>query len=176
MNAVAANAPSRRRPSWTPSEVARGGACRRAESSSPGAPRRTAAIPTAERTSSASATSKCTVGVAEKPNRLRSGTIRPCAPPETDGNARRKSHTSQASSHVLTATNARLSRTTPPESSPATSAAAPPASAAGSSGQPARAISSAEVKAPTATNAPCPSDGRPAVPTVRPSPVAATER
>ena len=44
------------------------------------------------------------------------------------------------------------------------------------SGQPERETSSADVNAPTAMNAPAPSEGRPAAPTVRPSPVAATAR
>ena len=77
---------------------------------------------------------------------------------------------------MLTATNAGLSRTTPPASKAATTAAAAPASAAGSSGQPSRAISKAEVNPPTARNAPWPSDGKPAAPTVNPRPVAATAR
>ncbi len=71
--------------------------------------------------------------------------------------------------------NARRKRTTPPQSTPAPSAAAVPASTAGSSGQPER-TSSAEVKAPIAMNAPVPSDGSPAGPTVSPSAVAASAR
>ena len=77
---------------------------------------------------------------------------------------------------MLTARKAGRSRTTPPEMTLAARAASAPQSAAGSSGQPARAISSAEVNAPIATKAPAPSDGNPAAPTVRPSPVAATAR
>jgi len=160
----------------TPSEVARRGDCRSADSSSPGAPRRTAAIASAVSASRARATSKCTVGVASSPSSVFGGRISPCEPPETEGKASRNNQTSHASNHVPTATNARRSRTTPPEISPATSAAAAPASTAGSSGQPERATSSDDVKAPTAMNAPAPSEGRPAAPTVRPSPVAATAR
>ena len=77
---------------------------------------------------------------------------------------------------MLTATNSRRSRTTAPETTPATSAAAVPASTAGSSGQPERATSNAEVKAPIAMKAPVPSDGSPAGPTVSPSAVAASAR
>ena len=147
-----------------------------ADSSSPGAPRRAAAIASAVSASSASATSKCTVGVASSPSSVFWGRISPCEPPETDGNASRNSQTSQASSQVLTATKARRRRTTPPESRPATSAAAAPASAAGSTGQPDRATSRAEVKAPIAMKAPVPSEGSPAEPTVSPSAVAASAR
>ena len=126
--------------------------------------------------SSASATSKWTVGVGSRPSSVFCGRISPCEPPETDGNASRKSQTSHASSQVLTATKAGRRRTTPPRSRPATSAAAAPASAAGSTGQPERATSRAEVNAPIAMNAPVPSDGRPAEPTVSPSAVAASAR
>ena len=100
----------------------------------------------------------------------------PCEPPETDGNASRNSQTSQASNQVPAATKAPRKRTMPPEIRPATSAAAAPASTAGSSGQPERATSSDEVNAPIAMNAPAPSDGSPAAPTVSPSAVAAIAR
>jgi hypothetical protein len=125
---------------------------------------------------SASATSKCTVGVASSPNSVFGGRISPCEPPDTDGNASRKSHTSHASNQVLTATKVRRRRTTPPEITPATSAAAVPASAAGSRGHPERATSKAEVNAPIAMNAPVPSDGSPAGPTISPRAVAASAR
>ena len=101
----------------------------------------------------------------------------PCAPPDTEGNARRKITTVQVRIHVVTATNTGRSRTTPTAATnPPAAAAATPTSVAGRAGHPAFAVRSATANAPMAMKAPCPSDGMPASPTEIQRPVAASAR
>ena len=101
----------------------------------------------------------------------------PCAPPETERKASRKSVTVHVRIHVVTAMKTGRRRTTPtPARIPAAPAASTPTTVAGNAGHPAFAVSSATVKAPIAMNAPCPSDGMPARPTVIHKPVAASAR
>ena len=104
------------------------------------------------------------------------GRVRPCPPPDSDGKPSSTVYASQASAHVVSATNGGCARaTSAPVSAPATAPSAIAASTAPPIGSPARSSCSAPTP-PTATNALAASTGIPASRTAGTSPNTATNR